>query len=82
MPERWIENNMLPGAVTVGFDGSFGELGGCDGRGRELIIDAIFAEALFGFERLKVWQGAGEHEMPMVLGALHQVLQMCDALDR
>jgi hypothetical protein len=27
-------------------------------RGRELIIDAIFAEALFGFERLKVWKGA------------------------
>jgi hypothetical protein len=140
-------------------------------RGRELIIDAIFAEALFGFERLKVWKGAplgakgltgeadylitrdrdyfaapflcaveakkddfekglaqclvemkacwlnnlelnrrtevfgivtngtgwkfyrwvrlgevyetvmyGEHEMSMVLGALHQVLQMCDAL--
>ncbi|NJM47754.1 MAG: hypothetical protein HC860_17620 [Alkalinema sp. RU_4_3] len=27
-------------------------------RGRELIIDAIFAEALSGFERLKVWKGA------------------------
>jgi hypothetical protein len=27
-------------------------------RGRELIIDAIFSEALFAFERLKVWKGA------------------------
>ena len=27
-------------------------------RGRELIIDAILAEALFGFERLKAWKGA------------------------
>ncbi len=27
-------------------------------RGRELIIDAILAEALFGFEQLKAWKGA------------------------
>jgi hypothetical protein len=27
-------------------------------RGRELIIDAIFTEALAGFKRLKVWKGA------------------------
>jgi hypothetical protein len=27
-------------------------------RGRELIIDAIFSEALFRFERLKAWKGA------------------------
>jgi hypothetical protein len=27
-------------------------------RGRELIIDAIFTEALAGFTRLKVWKGA------------------------
>jgi hypothetical protein len=26
-------------------------------RGRELIIDAIFTEALVGFKRLKVWKG-------------------------